>query len=164
MRIWDFRRGDNDDNRTSPHGGGLRRVLLSAALEFNYLKAAIGFLVLIIGPALLVGIVPSVAVTYGRLKFGAATSVGEYPVVAVVALAVLVAAALWIGRPLLPKAVENFWHLHYTLVFPVFVAVREILRSVAERFSGADRPLQNSSIAGDGRYSRSVRCCSPPEG
>jgi 3',5'-cyclic AMP phosphodiesterase CpdA len=136
LRIWDFRRGDDDDNRTSPHGGGLQRVLLSAALEFNYLKAAIGFLVLIIGPALLVGIVPSVAVTYGRLKFGAATSVGEYPVVAVIVLAVLVAAALWIGRPLLPKAVENFWHLHYTLVFPVFVAVREILRSVAERFSG----------------------------
>ena len=76
LRIWDFRRGDDDDNRTSPHGGGLRRVLLSAALEFNYVKAAIGFLVLIIGPALLVGIVPSVAVTYGRLKFDAAASVG----------------------------------------------------------------------------------------
>ena len=136
MRIWDFRRGDDDDNRTSPHGGSLRRMLLSAALEFNYAKAAIGFLVLIIGPALLVGIVPSVVVTYGRLKFGAATSVGEYPIVAVIGLGVLAAAALWIGRPLLPKAVENFWHLHYTLVFPVFVAVREILRSIAERFSG----------------------------
>ncbi len=135
MRIWDFRRGDDDDNRTSPHGGGLRRVLLSAALEFNYLKAAIAFFVLIIGPALLVGIVPSVAVTYGRLKFGAAASVGQYPLVAVVVLAVLVTAALWIGRPLLPKAAENFWHLHYTLVFPVFVAAREILRSIAERFS-----------------------------
>ena len=136
MRIWDFRRGDDDDNRTSPHGGSLRRMLVSAALEFNYAKAAIGFLVLIVGPALLVGIVPSVVVTYGRLKFGAATSVGEYPIVAVIVLGVLAAAALWIGRPLLPKAIENFWHLHYTLVFPVFVAVREVLRSIAERFSG----------------------------
>ena len=89
LRIWDFRRGDDDDNRTSPHGGGLRRVLISAALEFNYVKAAIGFLVLIIGPALLVGIVPSVLVTYGRLKFGAAASVGEYPIVAVIVLVVL---------------------------------------------------------------------------
>jgi 3',5'-cyclic AMP phosphodiesterase CpdA len=136
LRIWDFRRGDDDDNRTSPHGGGLRRVLLSSALEFNYVKAAIGFLVLIIGPALLVGIVPSIAVTYGRLKFDAATSARDAPIVAVIVMAVLVAAALWIGRPLLPKAVENFWHLHYTLVFPVFVAVREIVRSIAERFSG----------------------------
>ena len=136
MRIWDFRHGDDDDNRTSPFGGGLPRVLLSAALEFNYVKAAIGFLALIVGPALLVGIVPSVVVTYGRLKFGAAASVSEYPIVAIIVLVVLVAAALWIGRPLLPKAIENFWHLHYTLVFPVFVAVREILRSIAEQFSG----------------------------
>src|SRR5260370_26326055 len=155
LRIWDFRRGDDDDNRTSPHGGGVRRVLFSAALEFNYLKAAIGFLVLIIGPALVVGIVPSLLVTYGRLKFGAAASVGEYPIVAVIVLAVLAGAAVWIGRPLLPKAVENFWHLHYTLVFPVFVAVREVLRSVAERFSGEtgtpeelDRRRRMSTVLG----------------
>jgi 3',5'-cyclic AMP phosphodiesterase CpdA len=142
VRIWDFRRGDDDDNRTSPFGGGLRRILLSAALEFNYVKAAIGFLVLIIGPALVVGIVPSILVTYGRLKFGAAASAGEYPIVAVIVLAALVAAALWIGRPLLPKAIESFWHLHYTLVFPVFVAVREILRSIAERFLGETGTLE----------------------
>ena len=136
MRIWSLRRGDDDDNRTSPHGGGLRRILLSTALEFNYLKAAIGFLVLIVGPALLIGIVPSVAITYGRLKFGAAASSAYSPVLAVMVLAVLLAAAVWVGRPLLLKALENFWHLHYTLVFPAFVALREILRSVAERFSG----------------------------
>jgi predicted phosphodiesterase len=136
LRIWDFRRGDDDDNRTSPVGGGLRRVLVSAALEFNYVKAAVGFLVLVIGPALLVGIIPSIAVTYGRLKFDAVASAGYSPITAVILLLVLVAVALWIGRPLLPKALENFWHLHYTLVFPVFVAVREILRSIAENFSG----------------------------
>lgn len=136
MRIWDLRRGDDDDNRTSPHGGGLRRILLSTALEFNYVKAAIGFLVLIVGPSLLIGIVPSVAVTYGRLKFGAAASSAYSPALAVIVLAVLLAAALWIGRPLLLKALENFWHLHYTLVFPAFVALREILRTAAERFSG----------------------------
>uniref|UniRef100_Q01UD5 Metallophosphoesterase n=1 Tax=Solibacter usitatus (strain Ellin6076) TaxID=234267 RepID=Q01UD5_SOLUE len=135
MRIWDFRRGDDDDNRTSPHGGGLRRVLTSAALEFNYATAAIGFLILVIGPAMLVGIVPSVLATYVRLKFSAAASLGYTPMVAVGVLALLLAAALWVGRPLLPKAVENFWHLHYTLVFPVFVAVREILRSIFEKFS-----------------------------
>src|SRR5260370_39336336 len=100
LRIWDFRRGDDDDNRTSPHGGGVRRVLFSAALEFNYLKAAIGFLVLIIGPALVVGIVASLLVTYGRLKFCAAASVGEYPIVAVIILADLARVDLG-GRRLL---------------------------------------------------------------
>ena len=136
MRIWDFRRGDDDDNRTSPHGGGLRRVLVLAALEFNYVKAAIGFFTLVIAPAVLVGIVPSVVVAYGRLKLSAAASVGYSPAVAIIVMAALAAVAFWIGRPLLSKAVDNFWHLHYTLVFPVFVAAREILRSVFQKFLG----------------------------
>src|ERR1700755_2257655 len=65
-RIWDLRRGDIDDDRMSPYAGGLRSVVLSAILEFNYLMAPIGFFALIIGPALLVGIAPSVVATYGH--------------------------------------------------------------------------------------------------
>ena len=136
MRIWDLRRGDADDNRTSPADRGLRSLVLSAALEFNFLQAAIGFLALVIGPALLVGIMPSVVVTYGRLTIQTATSAGDSLIVALVLLVVLGGAALWIGRPLLAMAVDNFWHLHYTLVFPLFVALREVLRVLAERLRG----------------------------
>lgn len=35
-RIWDLRRGDDDDNRMSPQASGLRGMILSAALEFNF--------------------------------------------------------------------------------------------------------------------------------
>jgi 3',5'-cyclic AMP phosphodiesterase CpdA len=133
-RIWDLRRGDLDDNRTSTHGGNLRGLVVSAALEFNYLKASIGFLTLIIGPALLVGIIPSLVITFGRVKLGVAA--GHSPIVALLILALLAGLALWAGRPLLAKAVENFRRLHYTLVLPIFVAVRELLRSVVERFPG----------------------------
>jgi 3',5'-cyclic AMP phosphodiesterase CpdA len=136
LRIWDLRRGDDDDNRTSPHGRGLRSIVLSTLLEFNPLKASIGFLALIIAPALLVGIAPSIVVTYGRLTFHKLTLAGSYPIVALVSLAVLVGAALWIGRPLLALAVDYFWHLHYTLVVPILVALRELLRAGAERFPG----------------------------
>ena len=131
-----MRRGDDDDNRTSPHGRGLRGIVLSTALEFNPLKASIGFLALIIGPALLVGIAPSIVVTYGRLMFHKATLAESYPIVALVSLAVLVGVALWIGRPLLASAVDHFWHLHYTLVVPILVALRELIRVGAERFPG----------------------------
>ena len=136
LRIWDLRRGDDDDNRTSPHGRGLRSIVLSTLLEFNPLKASIGFLALILGPALLVGIAPSIVVTYGRLTFHKLTLAGSYPIVALVSLAVLVGAALWIGRPLLALAVDYFWHLHYTLVVPILVALRELLRAGAERLPG----------------------------
>ena len=144
LRIWDLRRGDDDDNRTSPHGRGLRSIVLSTLLEFNPLKASIGFLALILGPALLVGIAPSIVVTYGRLTFHKLTLVGSYPIVALVSLAVLVGAALWIGRPLLALAVDYFWHLHYTLVVPILVALRELLRAGAERFPG--RPITSEQL------------------
>jgi 3',5'-cyclic AMP phosphodiesterase CpdA len=132
-RIWDLRRGDADDNRTSPHVHGLRSVLISAALEFHYLKASVSFLALIIGPALLVGLAPSVVVTYGRLKLETAAMAGRSPIFTLVLLAVLVGAALWLGRAFGRLAVDNFWDLHYTLVFPIFVAVREMICMVAER-------------------------------
>ena len=112
----------------------MRSVVLSAALEFNYLRASIGFLALIVGPALLVGIAPSIALSYGRLKLHAATLVGSRPIFAFALLVFLVAAALTIGRPLLAKVIDSFWQLHYTLILPMFVAFREVLRYVAERF------------------------------
>jgi 3',5'-cyclic AMP phosphodiesterase CpdA len=140
MRLWDLRRGDADDNRTSPVDHSLRSLILSAVLEFNYLQAAIGFLALIIGPALLIGIMPSVVVTYSRLTIQTATSVGDGLIVALVLLGVLAGAALWIGRPLLVVALDNFWHLHYTLVFPLFVALRELLRALGARLRGQSAP------------------------
>jgi 3',5'-cyclic AMP phosphodiesterase CpdA len=140
MRIWDLRRGDAVDDRTSLPGRSLLSVVFAAALEFNLLQAAIGLLTLIIGPALLVGLAPSVVVTYVRLKVHAAASAGDSLLVAVVLVAVLVGVALGVGRPLLAMAVDNFWHLHYTLVFPLFVAVRELLRALMEWWRGRSIP------------------------
>ena len=140
-----MRRGDDDDNRTSPHGRGLRSIVLSTILEFNPLKASIGFLALIIGPALLVGIAPSIVITYGRLMFRKATLAGSYPIVALVLVSRSgPALPLSIGRPLLALAVDYFWHLHYTLVVPILVALRELLRAGAERFPG--RPITSEQL------------------
>jgi hypothetical protein len=140
MRIWDLRRGDAVDDRTSLPGRSLLSVVFAAALEFNFLQASVGLLALIIGPALLVGLAPSVVVTYGRLTIQAAASAGDSLLVALVLVAVLVGVALWVGRPLLAIAVDNFWHLHYTLVFPLFVAVRELLRALVEWWRGCSIP------------------------
>jgi 3',5'-cyclic AMP phosphodiesterase CpdA len=136
LRIWDLRRGDDDDDRTNPHGRGLRSLVFSAALEFNYLKAPIGFLALIVAPALLIGIAPSVAIAYGRLMLHAPALAGGSLIVTPVILLVLAAVAFWLGPPLFAVAWNNFWHLHYSLVLPIFVVVRELLRAAAERLRG----------------------------
>src|SRR5262249_48549625 len=38
-------------------------------------------------------------------------------------------------RPLIAMSLDNFWHLHYTLVFPLFVALREVISAGLERLS-----------------------------
>ena len=42
-------------------------------------------------------------------------------------------------------AFDNFWHLHYSLVLPILVALRELLRSMAERFGR--RPVTPERLA-----------------
>jgi hypothetical protein len=132
--LWDPRLGDADDNRTSPEGRGWKNLALTTALDFNYLSAAIAFLTLIVLPALLVGLVPPIVAAYGQHSVGAAALVTRRPVVALAALALVLALAYAFARPLLTKVVDSLWHLHYTLVFPMFVAVRELICVAAESF------------------------------
>jgi 3',5'-cyclic AMP phosphodiesterase CpdA len=137
VRIWDLRYGDADDNRTSPYGAGWKSLILSNVLEFSYLKAALAFLILIIVPALLVGAAPSIIFTYSHHTLGTVASAGREPTIFVfLVLAVLILLPLWAGRRFVSIALDNFWHLHYTLVFPIFVSLREILAMVSERLPG----------------------------
>ncbi len=136
MPILDLRRGDYDDNRMSPLVGGLRSLILSSAFEFNFLKAPVVFLTFIIVPALLAGLTLALAVTYGRLFLHARSMAGSSPALALGFAALLIGLALWLGRPLLRLAIDNVQQLHYILVFPIFVALREVLRKIAEHFYG----------------------------
>jgi 3',5'-cyclic AMP phosphodiesterase CpdA len=138
-RLWDLRQGDADDNRTSPYGRGWRNVIVSTALEFNYLTASVSFLALVIVPALLVGLGVPLLVAYGRSKLGTATAIVSNPVAAVASIVLLIAVAVWVARPLLSMAVENLWHLHYTLVIPLFVGLRETISAVLEWLGGETR-------------------------
>src|SRR5262249_24511792 len=131
--IWDLRRGDADDNRTSPAGRGWRNLALTTLLDFNYLSASIAFVLLIVVPALVVRLVPPIVVAYGKQKIESATLIARYPIASIVWLAVLLALAIWFAKPVGSRAVDNFWHLHYTLVFPLFVGLRELISAGAER-------------------------------
>jgi 3',5'-cyclic AMP phosphodiesterase CpdA len=140
--IWNLRRGDADDNRTSPYGRGMWNVVLSGVLDFNILKASIAALVLIVGPALLVGMAPSAAIYLARLKLQTANFWGSHALIIILLFAGLASAVFVIGRPLLSRAVDSFWYLHYTLVFPAIVVLREMLQMVAERVPGRPRTPQ----------------------
>ena len=137
--LWDLRQGDADDNRASPYGRGWRGVLVSTALEFNFLTATLAFFILVIVPVLLVGLAPPLILIYSRHKFDAAATISSHPLAAIFSMAFLIGAGLWIGKPLLLMAINNFWHLHYTLVFPLFVGLRETISAAMERLAGETR-------------------------
>src|SRR5262245_45946602 len=118
------------------------KVLLSAAIDFNLLKALMTALVLIIGPASLVGLAPSAVVYLARLKLQTASFWGNHPLLMILLLGGLASASFAIGRLFASRAADLFWHLHYTLVFPAIVVLREILRIVAERVPGRPRTPQ----------------------
>jgi 3',5'-cyclic AMP phosphodiesterase CpdA len=124
--LWNLTRGDAEDNRSNPRWLGWRRLALSAALEFNYLSAAITFGWLIVLPAILVGLAVPAAIALAHWKMDAAALITIKPTTALITLALL-GGAVWIARPLLAVLLDNFWHLHHTLVFPLFVTLREAI-------------------------------------
>lgn len=136
LRICDLRRGDHDDNRFSPQSGGLGGLILPTLWEFNYLKAPLIFVFLIIGPAILVGLVPSVIFTYGQFLLQAADITRSRVFTGLGLFALLLAAGFWAGRSLLTAAFVRARSLHYTLIFPIFVSLREVLSSIGERLLG----------------------------
>ena len=134
LRVWNLRRGDDDDNRSSPYGGGFRSLILSAVFEFNYMKAPVGFFALVIGPALLVGIAPSIVLSYGQLLLHGVGVVRSRILFASGLFVVLAVLAILFGKPLFRAAIIKYRHLHYTLVFPLFVGLREFLVTIGEYF------------------------------
>jgi hypothetical protein len=140
--IWDLRRGDHDDDRMSPYSSGFRSLILSAAFEFNFLKALIVFLAMIVFPALFVGVALAFSLTYSNLLFQSVRTTGTTPVLALITIALLLGFAGFTGRSLFRIVLDNFRQVQYTLVFPVFVALRELLRMIAERLHGRSITLK----------------------
>jgi len=134
MALLDLKNGDADDDRLSPGGKGLRAIVLSTLFEFNFLQGFVAFLLLVISPALLVGLVPSIALTYGTVLNDAVFRLRDELIPAVTIIALCGLAAYWWGSSLAKAALHNIWQLHYTLIFPIFVLVRELIKLIGESF------------------------------
>jgi hypothetical protein len=134
MALLDLKRGDADDDRLSPGGKGLRAIILSTLFEFNFLQGIIAFLLLVVLPALLVGLLPSVARTYGAVLADAVFRLRDELIPAATIIVLCGLAAYWWGSSLAKAALRNIWQLHYTLIFPIFVLVRELIKMIGESF------------------------------
>jgi hypothetical protein len=129
----DPRAGDIQDDSASPHHRSLLAMAGSMLVEINLLKLTLAIVIMIVVPAILLGLAPLLATGwYGLLSRRLATLVAD---VAPLASLVLVLVVAWFGgRPLFRATERSFWSLTSLVVQPGYAIVREGLRHMGERF------------------------------
>jgi predicted MPP superfamily phosphohydrolase len=132
--IVDPRRGDIEDDASSTKQRSLFSLAGSLLAEISLPKLIMSWVILVVIPAVLLGLAPVVAVSWaGKLAAKIASPVlGILPI----ALFLVVVAIGWFfGRTLFRLAETNFWSLNALLVEPAYTMCREGLRHVAEKLS-----------------------------
>jgi hypothetical protein len=141
----DPRHGDIEDDAASPGQRSLLAIAGSLLVEISLPKLLFAWTVLLLLPAVLLGLAPLLASAWFSTlseKLAALTEIGT--ALALVAIVVLG----WIGwRPLFRIAETSFWSLNALAVQPGYAFAREALRHLTERMWG-----KNLTLAGRARW------------
>lgn len=140
----DPRHGDIEDDAASPGQRSLLAIAGSLLVEISLPKLLFAWTVLLLLPAVLLGLAPLLASAWLSTlseRLAALTGIGT-------ALALVAIVALgWVGwRPLFRIAEISFWSLNALAVQPGYAFAREALRHLTERVWG-----KNLTLAGRAR-------------
>jgi hypothetical protein len=130
-RLIDPRDGDIEDDWSSTKRRSLLSLAGTLAIEISLPKLGLAWLLLLVVPAITLGLVPLVASAWISKISAMITSPLEkmWPVLLVLALI----AVGWIGGRALFRLVESsFWSLNSLAVEPGYVVCREVLRHIVE--------------------------------
>ena len=143
--IVDPRQGDIEDDASSTK----RRTLVSLAgsllAEISLPKLIVAWTMLIVLPALLLGVAPLLASIWISTISSKAAAIytGLWPA----AMLILLIGVAWIGGKPLWRLVEtNFWSLNALAVQPGYALSREVLRHLAEKFLPTDVSKQRRNL------------------
>jgi 3',5'-cyclic AMP phosphodiesterase CpdA len=132
----DPRRGDAEDDISSPKQRSLVAIAGSLLAEISLPKLLFAGTFSILLPALLLGLAPLVATAW-LLKLS--TTAAQMTGLGAAFVLMAVVAAGWFGwQPLLRVAERNFWSLNALAIQPGYAFCREGLRYLAERMLSAD--------------------------
>ena len=128
----DPRLGDIEDDVASTKSRSLAAIGGRLLAEMSFLRLLVAWLMLIGGPAILLGLAPLI------LSGWAATMVGKVATALAglgsLLITILLVGLAWFGaRPLMRRAEESFWSLNALAVQPVYALVREGLRHLVGR-------------------------------
>jgi hypothetical protein len=129
--IVDPRAGDVEDDSSSTKSRSLLSLAGSLLAEISLPKLAVAWLLLIIVPALALGLAPLIASAWAADVSNKLSSpiLGLWPVLV---LGLLFALGWYAGRTIYRLAETGFWALNSLVVEPGYVACRELLRHFAE--------------------------------
>lgn len=129
----DPRRGDAEDDASSPATRSFIKLAGSLFAEISLPKLVFAWTSLILVPGLLLGAAPLVVTGWVDTLSGRITALAGF---SSVLLLLLVAVVGWFGwRPLFRSAERSFWSLNALAIQPGYATSREALRHVVERFS-----------------------------
>jgi Calcineurin-like phosphoesterase len=130
-RFVDPRHGDIEDDGSSTKRRSLLSLAGSLLAEVSLPKLALAWLLLIVVPALMLGVAPLVASLWVR-NVSAAIMSPLNRIWPVLILAILVVVGWFGGRTLYRLAESGFWSVNSLVVEPGYVICREVLRHMVE--------------------------------
>ena len=135
-QLIDPRDGDIEDDWSSTKRRSLLSLAGSLAIEISLPKLAIALLLLIVIPALTLGLAPLLASAWVN-KISDKVSSPLYRIWPALALFALIVVGLIGGRKLFRLAEGSFWSVNSLVVEPGYVVCREGLRHIVEGVFGA---------------------------
>ncbi len=129
--IVDPRRGDVEDDASSTTTHSLLSHAGSMLVEISWMKLLVAWLLLIVGPSLVLGAAPIVALAWANTL----STRMRTPLLSVGSLlAILIVSAIgWFGwRTLFRLAENSFWALNAVVIEPTYTVVREGLRHLGD--------------------------------
>jgi predicted MPP superfamily phosphohydrolase len=128
----DPRRGDIEDDASSPKNRSLLSLAGSLISEISLPKLFTAWMLMLVVPCLVLGLTPLIASAWAARLSGRFVSpyAGLWPIVAII----LLLALGWFGGRTLFRLVErSFWSLNSLIVEPCYVGAREGLRQLVDQ-------------------------------
>jgi Calcineurin-like phosphoesterase len=161
-RLIDPRDGDVEDDWSSPIRRSLLSLAGSLAIEISLPKLAIASLLLIVSPALTLGLAPLlVSAWVNKVSFTVTSPLNRIWPVLVLVLVVLIVVGLIGGRKLFRLVENSFWSVNSLAVQPGYVMCREALRHIVEGLvrTRATQAELGSLRAGTAAIAGLILCC-----
>ncbi|MGO9702200.1 MAG: metallophosphoesterase family protein [Xanthobacteraceae bacterium] len=136
VSLFDPRRGDAEDDASSPKQRSLLAIAGALLAEISLPKLVFAWMFSILLPAVLLGLAPLVATAWIQKVSKTVAEVTGLGAMLILLIVIGLGIIGW--RPLLRTVENNFWSLNALAVQPGYAFCREALRYLAERAIGKD--------------------------